>query len=645
MVGSPRPHIFRPDPSVTQPKVASPIDKSVLQTALTRYWGYRAFRPLQLAAIEANLQGRDSVVILPTGGGKSLCFQMPALVRESGSLGLVVSPLVSLMKDQVDGLVASGVSAAALNSSLTAEERRQVYHDLDQRRCRLLYVTPERLVGEGGESFRARLREWGVCFVAVDEAHCISQWGHEFRPEYRRLARLRADFPGSSIHAFTATATRQVRDDIANQLALQDPDVLVGSFDRANLIYRVLVRTGLKEQIRRVLDRHPGEAGVIYCVSRKEVESLANWLDELGHRALPYHAGLPDKMRRAHQEAFLQERADIMVATVAFGMGIDRSNIRYVLHAGAPRSLEHYQQESGRAGRDGLEAECILLYSGSDFARWRQMLEQSSELSDTARRLLRSMERYAGGTRCRHRVLVEYFGQNYKADACDACDWCLKELERVDDPNILTQKILSTVVRIGQSWGAGHVIDVLRGRLTDQVTSRSHHELSTFGLLSDVPVAELRGYLDQLIEQEFLLRTSGPYPVLQLTDDGIAALKGRPKAELYRQPRPVPGQRRRRTDTDPAAWEEVDRELFEVLRQCRLEIARGRGVPPYVVLHDSTLRDLARRRPTTTSELLECYGVGVRKAEDLGPIILEAIRSFCGEESLIESGDNPPLVP
>ncbi len=631
---------------MTQSNLPDPIDDTALQAALTRYWGYRTFRPLQREAIDANLQGRDSVVVLPTGGGKSLCFQMPAMVRKNAGLGLVVSPLVSLMKDQVDGLLASGISAAALNSSLTADERRQVYHDLDEQRCRLLYVTPERLVGEGGESFRARLRAWGVDFVAVDEAHCISQWGHEFRPEYRRLASLRDDFPGISIHAFTATATLQVRDDIASQLALRDPDVLVGSFDRPNLVYRVRVRTGLKDQVRRVLERHEGEAGIIYCISRKEVESLSSWLEGLGHRALPYHAGLPDKTRRTHQEAFLTERADVMVATVAFGMGIDRSNIRYVIHAGAPRSVEHYQQESGRAGRDGLEAECVLLYSGADFARWRQMLEQSGELSDTARRLLRDMERYAGGARCRHRVLVEYFGQRYERDACEACDWCLKELERIDDPNTLCQKVLSTVARIGQSWGVGHVIDVLRGRSTDQVTAKRHQDLSTFGLLSEVPVAELRGYLDQLTEQEFLRRTDGPYPVLQLTDAGVAALKGHSDVELYRQPRPAPGQTRRRTGTDPATWQGVDRELFEVLRQCRLEVARARGVPPYVVFNDNTLRDLARRRPTTPGELLACYGIGTRRAEDLGPIILEAIRAFAGEEDPGESdGANPPLLP
>ena len=433
-----------PIPPETARPATPPVDESVLLATLERYWGYREFRPLQREAIEANLQGRDSVVVLPTGGGKSLCFQMPALVEPTGGVGLVVSPLVSLMKDQVDGLVASGVTAGALNASLTPDERRRVYADLDAGRCRLLYVTPERLVGEGGEGFRARLRTWGVRFVAVDEAHCISQWGHEFRPEYRQLAQVREDFPGAALHAFTATATRRVREDIVAQLALRSPEVLVGSFDRPNLVYRVRTRTGLRDQIRRVLDRHAGEAGIVYCLSRREVESIAEWLEEQGHRARPYHAGLADETRRRHQEEFLQERVDVMVATVAFGMGIDRSNIRFVIHAGSPRSLEHYQQESGRAGRDGLEAECILFYSGADFARWRQMLEQSGELTDTARRLLTGMSRYAAGTRCRHRTLVEYFDQPYERDACgDACDWCLRELERVDDERVLCQKILS----------------------------------------------------------------------------------------------------------------------------------------------------------------------------------------------------------
>jgi len=609
-------------------------DRQLLDV-LVRYWGFHEFRPLQRDAVCAILDGHDSVVVLPTGGGKSLCFQLPALVDGTvRGLGLVVSPLISLMKDQVDGLVASGVPAAALNSSLAVSERERVTADIESGRCRLLYVSPERLVGEGGERFRAWLLRCGVRFVAVDEAHCISQWGHDFRPEYRQLAVLRDAFAGVSLHAFTATATARVREDISRQLALRDPRVLVGAFDRPNLVYRVVPRTVLKEQILRILRRHPEEAGIIYCISRREVEAVAAWLATLGHRALPYHAGLDDATRRRHQEAFTDERADVIVATVAFGMGIDRSDVRFVVHAGAPRSLEHYQQESGRAGRDGLEAECVLIYSGADFVKWRQILEQHGELSEAARALLRDMERYAGGTRCRHRVLVEYFGQSYGSATCDACDWCLHELERDDDPLRLAQKILSGVARLQQGFGVGHLVNVLRGRATDAVTSRNHDALSTFGLLADTSAAELRGYIDQLVEQGMIRRTGEPYPVLQLTAGGVAALKGDGRLVLYRQPKPEPADARKGRTTPAGSWEGVDRGLFDALRQQRLAIARARGVPPYVVFHDETLRALARWRPSTREALLEIHGIGARKAQELGPLVLETIRDYCGRHGL-----------
>ena len=614
---------------------AGTVSDATLGELLARYWGYHEFRPLQREAIAAVLARRDSLVVLPTGGGKSLCFQLPALVGDEPGIGLVISPLVALMKDQVDGLVASGVPAAALNSSLTAAERDHVLADLRAGRLRLLYASPERVVGEGGEWFRALVRNSGLRFVAVDEAHCISQWGHDFRPEYRQLGLLRDEFPDLAIHAFTATATIRVRDDILRQLALREPTLLVGSFDRPNLVFRVLPRTVLKDQIQTILRRHPDDAGIIYCISRREVEAVAAWLETLGHRALPYHAGLADEVRRRHQEAFLEERADIMVATVAFGMGIDRSNIRFVIHAGAPRSLEHYQQEAGRAGRDGLEAECALIYSGADFVKWRQILERTGELTDSTRALLRDLERYAAGTRCRHRVIVEYFGQRYASTSCDACDWCLHELEQVDEALTLARKILSGVARLQQGFGVGHVVSVLRGRQTDAITSRRHDGLSTFGLLADVPDAELRGYVDQLTEQGLLVRTDGPYPVLQLTAAGVAALKGEGDVALYRQPRPVARRDRGRAKPgDAGSWEGVDPDLFDALRQCRLEIARARGVPPYVIFHDNTLRDLARRRPSTQTALLDVHGIGARKAEDLGPAVLEVVGEYCRAHGL-----------
>jgi ATP-dependent DNA helicase RecQ len=598
-----------------------------LREALARYWGYTSFRPLQHEAMQAVLSGRDSIVVLPTGGGKSLCFQAPAVAAESG-LAIVVSPLISLMKDQVDTLVGNGVSAALYNSSLGADERAAVLRGLAEQRYRLLYVSPERLVGEGGDGFVARLASCGVKFIAVDEAHCISQWGHDFRPEYRQLARLRERLPGVSMHAYTATATARVRRDIASQLALRDPIELVGSFDRPNLVYRVLPRAALKQQILDVVGRHQGEAGIIYCSSRREVDALAAWLSSAGMPALPYHAGLSDEERAAHQDSFLSERVDLIVATVAFGMGIDRSNVRFVLHAGAPRSLEHYQQESGRAGRDGLEAECVLVSSASDFVRWKMMLEQNGELTDAARTLLKQMERYATGVGCRHRHLATYFGDVYPPGECGACDACLGELESVPDAVPVARKILSCVARVGQRFGVMHVTSVLRGQASEAVTSRGHDRLSTFGLMASEPVPAVRGYVEQLVGLGLLQLTDDAYPVLSMTSQGVALLKdagAMPALTLARQRTPPKGTARTRSRIETESWDHVDRGLFDRLRSLRLDLARARGVPPYVIFHDATLRDMARLRPASRAELLEVKGVGARKAAELGDAFLLAI--------------------
>jgi ATP-dependent DNA helicase RecQ len=598
-----------------------------LSEALERYWGYTSFRPLQREAMDAILSGRDSIVVLPTGGGKSLCFQAPAVVRPG--LAVVVSPLISLMKDQVDTLVGNGVPAAFYNSSLPADEKASVTAGLRDGRFRLLYVSPERLVGDGGGSFLDLLSECGVSFVAIDEAHCISQWGHDFRPEYRQLGRLRELLPGISLHAYTATATGRVRRDIAAQLGLADPVELVGSFDRPNLVYRVLARANLKRQLLDVLARHRGQAGIVYCTSRRQVDALAAWLRETGVRALPYHAGLADDERRRHQDAFLEEDADIIVATVAFGMGIDRSDVRFVVHAGAPQSLEHYQQESGRAGRDGLEAECVLVYSTADFMKWRLMLERNGELTDAAQRLLRDIERYAASVGCRHRHLVRYFGDAYERADCGACDYCLDELETAADPVLLARKVLSCVARVGQRFGVAHVAHVLCGSDTDQVTSRRHHELTTFGLLRDAPIPEVRGYIEQLIAHGFLRQTGEAFPIVALTARGVELLKNpdsQPDLALARQRRPVKDRTQKRSRIESESWQDVDRDLFERLRGLRLEIARARGVPPYVIFHDTTLREMARLRPTTMSDLHGIRGVGARKAEDLGEAFLAAIR-------------------
>ncbi len=601
-----------------------PVER--LREVLQRYWGFEEFREHQREAMEAIMAGRDSVVVLPTGGGKSLCYQAPAIAMES--LAVVVSPLISLMKDQVDALVANGVPAAFYNSTLDADGRREVMRSLQAGRIRLLYVSPERLTGEGSEWFLERLQAAGPRFIAVDEAHCISHWGHDFRPEYRRLELLREALPGVSLHAFTATATPRVRRDVAEQLRLREPEVIVGTFDRPNLTYRVRRRTDLLRQVRRVLDAHPGEGGIVYCLARRDVDSLTARLAGLGYSVVPYHAGLDDDERKRNQEAFVAERVDVVVATVAFGMGIDRSNVRFVLHAAAPRSVEHYQQETGRAGRDGLPAECVLLYSPGDFAIWESLLKSSGEATEEALELMGHMRRYAAQVRCRHRSLSEYFGQEHPGQ-CGACDVCLGELEPVADATVLAQKILSCVVRTGQRWGAGHVADVLRGAQTEKVRRTGHDGLSTWGLLEGMPVAEIRGYIDQLVDLGLLTQESSRYPVLSVTPEGWALLKGHTECELWRQP--APPRRKagaRRPKRDDASWEGVDETLFETLRALRREIAEERGIPPYVVFHDRTLRDMARLKPTTPVEFLAVHGVGERKAAQLGPLFLQAIMEY-----------------
>ncbi len=571
---------------------------------------------------------RDSLLVLPTGGGKSLCFQAPAIAREG--LAIVVSPLISLMKDQVDTLVGNGVAAAYYNSSMASEARAEVTRGIRDGRYRMLYVAPERLVGDGGDGFLKLLESKPVSFIAVDEAHCISQWGHDFRTEYRQLARLRERWPSVSMHAYTATATARVRKDIVAQLGLRDAAELVGSFDRPNLVYRVLARSTLKAQILEVLERHRGQAGIIYCTSRKEVDTLSQWLNDTGWRSRPYHAGLPDEERSRNQDAFLNEEVDLVVATVAFGMGIDRSDVRFVIHSGAPQSLEHYQQESGRAGRDGLEAECVLIASGADFLKWRVMLEKNGEMSDARRTLLRDMERYAASVGCRHKRLVGYFGEAFTKDDCGACDYCLGELETLADAVTVARKVLSCVARVGQRFGAAHVTNVLRGSDSEQVRSRGHHELSVFGLMKGATIDELRGYVDQLLAHGLLQQGGDEYPILQLTSDGLALLKdagAQPGLSLARQKRPEKGRLPKRSRVETEGWEGVDRDLFERLRALRMQVARKRGVPPYVIFHDTTLREIARTKPGSLEALRQVYGVGDRKAADLGELILSIIPS------------------
>ena len=590
-----------------------------LRDVLKTHWGYDGFLPLQQEAMQCVLEDRDSVVVLPTGGGKSLCFQAPAVVRSG--VGLVVSPLISLMKDQVDGLNAAGVPAACLNSSMEPDARRRVFEDLEAGNLKLLYIAPERLVQPG---ILDTLAASHVSLVAIDEGHCISQWGHDFRPEYRQLKLLKERLPGIAIHAYTATATIQVREDMIQELELSDPEVLVGSFDRPNLSYKIMLRDGGTDQMATIMDRHRDESGIIYCISRRDVEKTSEELNRRGYQTRPYHAGMTDEERRDNQDAFIGERVDTIVATVAFGMGIDKSNVRYVIHAAMPKSLEGYQQETGRAGRDGLEAECCLLYTGGDYGRWRAILDGSdSEPTEGAWQSLQAMQDFAGGVVCRHVALVEYFGQSLDSDNCGACDVCLGELDQVEDPLVIGQKILSSVIRQEQRFGADYTVKVLRGSSEQRILDNRHDQLSTYGLLADEDVRAVRGWVEQLVAQGFLAKV-GEYNVLILTESGRQLLAGEVTPRLLKPARVA---RTRKSRAHDDSWEGVDRDLFERLRELRRELADEKSVPAYVVFGDASLRDMARQRPATPAEFLEVHGVGQKKAADYGEVFLAAIGS------------------
>src|SRR6266478_1258718 len=596
-----------------------------------RYWGFSELRPLQEQAIRAGLEGRDSLVVMPTGGGKSLCYQVPAQLAQRTDI--VVSPLISLMKDQVDGLRQCGYPAGALYSGIPLDAIRETEAQIAAGRYRLVFVAPERLLTPRFLQLIDRVQ--GRAF-AIDEAHCISHWGHDFRPEYRQLAQLKIRFPSASLHAYTATATERVRTDIAEQLRLQKPTVLVGTFDRPNLVYRIVPRVDAQTQVLEVLRRHPGDAAIVYCISRNDTEAMAAALRRNGLRAAFYHAGMEADARRRTQDAFASEQTDVVAATVAFGMGIDRSDVRCVIHAAMPKSIEHFQQETGRAGRDGLEAECVLLYSAADVIRWESLIEKSAadasashNVIAAARELLEHMRHFCTAVYCRHRKLSEYFGQEYSKANCDACDLCLNEVEGLADATVAAQKFLSCVARAGEHFGAEHIVDVLLGADTERVRRWHHEQLTTYGLMKGTSRKTLTNMVYQLLDAGLLERSAEERPVLRLNDASREVLRGTRAVQLLQ-----PKAKVKKNRLDEKSSDKVDGGLFETLRTLRRQLAEERRVPAYVLFSDATPREMARVRPGSVNALLNIRGVGERKLADLGQRFLEVISNYCRDNRL-----------
>jgi ATP-dependent DNA helicase RecQ len=593
-----------------------------LAGALKKHFGYETFRPLQESIICDALAGRDVFALMPTGGGKSLCFQLPALLRDG--LTIVVSPLISLMKDQVDALEASGIAATFLNSALDRQAASARLRGLHRGDYRLLYVAPERLMLD---TFLERALNWNIAQIAIDEAHCISEWGHDFRPEYRELKKLRTHFPDVPMIALTATATERVRIDIIKQLNLREPRCYVASFNRPNLTYRVIPKSSPYQQVLTFIRTRPNESGIVYCASRKGAESLAVRLCEDGLITKPYHAGLNVAERTKNQELFLRDDVRVVTATIAFGMGINKPNVRFVVHYDLPKNLESYYQETGRAGRDGLPSECVLLFSPSDVVKQTHFIDEKSENEQRiAREQLRQMVHYAETRECRRATLLRYFGEQYAQPSCDSCDNCLTPRETFDG-TIPAQKFLSCVHRIhtksGFGFGLNHIADVLRGADTETIRQRRHNELSTYGVGHELKRDAWQAIGRELLRLGLVATAPGKFATLAVTPAGLEALRNRTPVTLTKQTE-ITGKTERRR---PGAIE-CDEVLFERLRTVRRKLADDRDVPAYVIFSDVSLREMARAYPTIASEFRRISGVGEQKLKDFADRFLSEVNNY-----------------
>ncbi len=592
---------------------------------LQSVFGYDDFRPHQEAIIERVVDGGSGLVVMPTGGGKSLCYQIPALVRDG--VGIVVSPLIALMKDQVEALQQLGIRAAYLNSSLTRAEQADVKRQLRAGALDLLYVAPERLMMR---SFLRQLDGVDLALIAIDEAHCISEWGHDFRPEYLQLAEVRDRFPQVPCLAVTATADAPTRQAILERLQLPEDGLVVAGFDRPNIRYTVVPKRSAKQQLWRFLQQnHPDGAGIVYCLSRKRVEQTARWLADKGRDAIPYHAGLDDATRQQHQERFLREDGLIVVATVAFGMGIDKPDVRFVAHLDAPKSLEAYYQETGRAGRDGEPADAWMTYRLSDIVRLRKIMQGEGERAEhewTQHHKLNALFGYCETTDCRRKVLLNYFGEEMDGAQCGNCNNCLNPVETWDG-TVPAQKVLSCVARTEQRFGASYITNVLRGADTKKIRRFGHDQLSTYGIGAERSKNAWRSVIRQLVAKGLLRVDVSGYGALQLTEACGPVLRGEQAVEFRHDPAPKTISTTKKASRDDFAGAPADQVLYEALRQRRTDLARDQEVPPYVIFHDATLRAMVEHRPTTPEAFRQISGVGDVKLERYGEAFMEVIQT------------------
>lgn len=599
--------------------------------ALQQYFGYPAFRPLQEDIVSSILNKRDTFALLPTGAGKSLCYQLPSILM--GGVTVVVSPLIALMKDQVDSLREYGIKADYLNSSLSSDEQRAVYERLRKGSITLLYVAPERLLQE---SFLEAISGVILNFFAIDEAHCISQWGHDFRPEYRQLSSLRARFKEVPVIALTATATVRVREDIVSQLGLKKPATFQGSFNRPNLSYHVFFKESGVGQLLSLVEKHPKQAGIVYCQSRKIVEDVAGLLKAQGHDALPYHAGLDDKVRQRNQEKFIRDECDIMVATIAFGMGINKPDVRYVTHYNLPKTIEHYYQETGRAGRDGLPSFCYLLFSYADkflYERFmREMVDESERM--IASQQLQKMISFAQSSACRRAQLLSYFDEHIgDGFVCEGCDNCVSPKETYD-ATVDAQKILSCVFRTGQKFAATHIVDVLKGSRNKKVLQFGHDQLSTYGLMKETDGKRIKGMVYELVAHGFLSQSDDQFATIKLSAEANGVLKGAQKVFLTK----ISDSHSKRI-VSISQNADYDIELYDQLRALRKDISQEHGIPPYMVFSDKSLQDMAARIPLNIDHFMKIFGVGEKKAETYGLPFLGVIADYADRHAIASKFD------